>query len=73
MKFPYPYLELQGISDQKVLQVIRSLPRELFVHRELWGEAYFAQLYQLIVGKLSRNLNYWRRKIINRSDFFIDQ
>jgi protein-L-isoaspartate O-methyltransferase len=31
MKNPYPYLELQGITNQKVLQAIRSLPRELFV------------------------------------------
>jgi protein-L-isoaspartate(D-aspartate) O-methyltransferase len=40
MKKPYPYLELQGITDKKVLKAIRSLPRELFVPKELENEAY---------------------------------
>ena len=31
MKNPYPQLEIQGITNKKILQVIRSLPRELFV------------------------------------------
>ena len=40
MKKPYPYLELQGITDKKILTAVRSLPRELFVPKELQNEAY---------------------------------
>ena len=40
LQFPYPQLELQGITDPKVLRVIRSLPRELFVPKELQASAY---------------------------------
>src|SRR3954464_1464950 len=39
MKKPYPHLELQGITNQKILTVVRSLPRELFVPKELQNEA----------------------------------
>ncbi|CAG8794643.1 11348_t:CDS:2 [Gigaspora margarita] len=40
MKSPYPQLESQGITDQKVLRAIRSLPRELFVPTEYQAFAY---------------------------------
>jgi len=40
MKYPYPHLELQGITNQKVLQTVRSLPRELFVPPECHEVAY---------------------------------
>src|SRR4051794_8499090 len=51
MKLPYPYLELQGISDQKALQVIRSLPRELFIPREFQDEAYFDSALPIDCGR----------------------
>ena len=35
MMIPYPQLEVQGIKDQKVLQVIRRLLRELIVPKSL--------------------------------------
>ena len=37
---PYPELENQGITNKKVLQVIRALPREMFVTPELRKSAY---------------------------------
>src|SRR5437764_12559910 len=40
MKYPYPQLENQGITDKKVLKAIRCLPRELFVAPELDKSAY---------------------------------
>ena len=40
MKFPYPQLEIQGITNKKVLSAIRNLPRELFVAPELHTNAY---------------------------------
>lgn len=40
MENPYPELEDQGITNQKVLKAIRSLPRELFVAPELSKSAY---------------------------------
>jgi len=40
MKFPYPQLEAQGITNKKVLSAIRNLPRELFVAPELHTNAY---------------------------------
>lgn len=40
MKNPYPLLELQGITNPKVLTAIRALPRELFITPELQVEAY---------------------------------
>ena len=40
MKNPYSELESQGITDKKVLKVIRSLPRELFVADEYHQQAY---------------------------------
>ena len=40
MRNPYPELEGQGITNQKVLKAIRSLPRELFVAPELSKNAY---------------------------------
>ena len=40
MKFPYPQLENQGITNKKVLSAIRNLPRELFVAPELQASAY---------------------------------
>ncbi|WNE41944.1 MAG: Protein-L-isoaspartate O-methyltransferase [Mycoplasmataceae bacterium] len=40
MKNHYPHLEVQGIKEKKVLKVIRSLPRELFVSQELKEIAY---------------------------------
>jgi len=40
MKYPYPQLENQGITDKKVLKAIRCLPRELFVAPELGKSAY---------------------------------
>lgn len=51
MKNPYPYLELQGITNQKVLQAIRSLPRELFVPWELQEEAYFDSALPIDCGQ----------------------
>jgi protein-L-isoaspartate(D-aspartate) O-methyltransferase len=39
-QLPFSELEAQGISDPKVLQAIRSLPRELFVSADLKAEAY---------------------------------
>src|SRR3954466_11329557 len=36
----YPTLEAEGIQDKKVLQVIRNLPRELFVGSEFSQKAY---------------------------------
>ncbi|RHZ35654.1 protein-L-isoaspartate(D-aspartate) O-methyltransferase [endosymbiont GvMRE of Glomus versiforme] len=40
MKYPYPHLEVQGITSQKVLTTIRSLPRELFISSEFQEVAY---------------------------------
>jgi len=40
MKFPYPQLEIQGITNKKVLSTIRNLPWELFVASELHTNAY---------------------------------
>nr|CAG8441183.1 6558_t:CDS:1 [Entrophospora candida] len=40
MKKTYPQLEAQGITNQKILKVIRHLPRELFVADNLKKEAY---------------------------------
>jgi protein-L-isoaspartate(D-aspartate) O-methyltransferase len=37
---PYPELESQGITDKKVLEAIRHLPRELFVAPKLRKNAY---------------------------------
>ena len=37
---PYPTLEVDGITDKRVLQVIRSLPRELFISNEFQTNAY---------------------------------
>jgi protein-L-isoaspartate(D-aspartate) O-methyltransferase len=34
MKNPYPYLELQGIANRRVLKALRNLPRELFVPKD---------------------------------------
>src|SRR3954470_23080929 len=51
MKDPYPYLELKGITNQKVLQVIRSLPRELFVPQEFQDEAYFDSALPIDCGQ----------------------
>jgi protein-L-isoaspartate(D-aspartate) O-methyltransferase len=38
--FPYPHLETEGITDKRVLKVIRHLPRELFIAPELSKSAY---------------------------------
>jgi protein-L-isoaspartate(D-aspartate) O-methyltransferase len=40
MKFPYPQLETQGITNKKVLRAIRSLPRELFIPKDYQTLAY---------------------------------
>jgi protein-L-isoaspartate(D-aspartate) O-methyltransferase len=38
--FPYPQLEKEGITEKKVLQAVRSLPRELFVSAKFRSSAY---------------------------------
>ena len=40
MKNPYPQLESEGITNQKVLEALRRLPRELFVDPQLRKIAY---------------------------------
>jgi protein-L-isoaspartate(D-aspartate) O-methyltransferase len=40
MKSPYSELEDQGITDKKVLNAVRCLPRELFVAEEYRQQAY---------------------------------
>lgn len=40
MQFPYPQLEIKGITNKKVLHAIRSLPREFFVPKNYQAFAY---------------------------------
>ena len=40
MTIPYPQLEVEGIKDQKVLQVIRRLLRKLLVPQEFSEKVY---------------------------------
>ncbi|MCE8163630.1 MAG: protein-L-isoaspartate(D-aspartate) O-methyltransferase [Candidatus Moeniiplasma glomeromycotorum] len=40
MTIPYPQLETEGIKNQKILQAIRRLPRELFVSENFKESAY---------------------------------
>ena len=51
MKKPYPYLEFQGITNQRVCQIIRSLPRELFVPDELQEMAYLDSALPIDCGQ----------------------
>ena len=50
-KKPYPYLELHGITNQKVCQIVRSLPRELFVPDELRAAAYLDSALPIDCGQ----------------------
>jgi protein-L-isoaspartate(D-aspartate) O-methyltransferase len=40
MFFHYPELEYQGIKDKKILETVRSLPREKFINEKLENFAY---------------------------------
>jgi protein-L-isoaspartate(D-aspartate) O-methyltransferase len=51
MKNLYPYLEISGITGPKVLQDVRSLPRELFVPQGFQKEAYFDSTLPIDCGQ----------------------
>ncbi|CFW92733.1 Protein-L-isoaspartate O-methyltransferase [endosymbiont DhMRE of Dentiscutata heterogama] len=51
MNSPYPQLEVQGITNKKVLQAIRGLPRELFVPENYQAFAYEDTPLQIACGQ----------------------
>lgn len=50
-RYPYPYLEEQGIRSYEVLKAVRSLPRELFVPQELRELAYLDSSLPISCGQ----------------------